>query len=133
MLGHRTCRSSSGLVFSIVSGFVMLNINLRPLLDVHVGTLNLSLQGWTCRFEAGPAAQIYFDIKLIKLILALDLRVGIVDLSPQDWTCHFEAALNIKLGMFLDLHVGTFDFSVQHWTCHFEAGPSAQLHNPPVP
>ena len=120
-LGHRTCHSRIGLVTSTVSGFVMLDIDSRLLLDLHVGTLKLSLQQWTCHF-VGLRPRF---ICSVKPILVPDLHVGTVNLSRRDGTRHFEAELNINSGMFLDLHVGTLDPSVQHWTCHFETGRSA--------
>ena len=60
MLGHWTCHTSIGLV-SLKLGLrpsFILNENLWLFLELHVGTSDLSLQRWTCHFEAGPSAQL---------------------------------------------------------------------------
>ena len=122
-----TCHSSIKLVF--------LKLGLRPtfildkkfclFLDLEAGTLDLSLQHWTCLLEAGPK----------KFCLSWTWKLG-------HWTCHSSIGLvflklglrpsfipNKKLCLFLDLEAGALDLSLQHWTCLFEAGPSAQLHS----
>ena len=113
-------------------------------LDLEAGALDLSLQHWTCLFEAGT-------ILNKKLGLFLDLEAGTLDLSLQHWTCLLEARrrtchfsiglvfsklsprpsfiLDKILCVFLDLEAGALDLSLQHWTCLLEAGPAAQLHS----
>ena len=61
MSGHWTCHRSVGLVnmkLGLWPSF-LLNIKSWLFLDLHVGTLDLSLQHWTCHFEAGPSAQLH--------------------------------------------------------------------------
>ena len=56
MLGHWTCHSSIGLVtlkLGLRPSFI-LNEKLCLFLDLDVGRWDLSLQHWTCQFEAGP-------------------------------------------------------------------------------
>ena len=60
-LGRWTCYSSIGLVFwklGIRPSFT-LHMKLCVFLDLEAGTLDLSLQHWTCLLEAGPAAQLH--------------------------------------------------------------------------
>ena len=121
--GRWTCHLSIGLVFlrlCLRRSFI-LNKKLCLFLDLEAGTLDLSLQHWTCLFEAGT-------ILNKKLGLFLDLEAGTLDLSLQRWTYLLEAGPK-KLCLFLDLEAGTLDLSLQHWTCLLEAGPSAQLRS----
>ena len=56
--GRWTCHLSIGLVFwklGLQPSFI-LNKKLFLFLDLEAGTLNLSLQHWTCLLEARPAA-----------------------------------------------------------------------------
>ena len=58
-LGRWICHSSIGLVFlklGLRPSFI-LNMRLCLFLDFKAGTLDLSLQHWTCLLEAGPSAQ----------------------------------------------------------------------------
>lgn len=60
MLGHWTCHTSVGLVIlklGLRTSFI-LNEKLRLFLELNVGTSDLSLQRWTCHFEAAPSAQL---------------------------------------------------------------------------
>ena len=60
-LGRWTCHSSIGIVFlklGLRPSFI-LNKKLCLFLDLEAGALDLSLQHWTCLFEAGPSAQLH--------------------------------------------------------------------------
>ena len=90
MLGRWTCHPSIGLVIlqlGLRPSFI-LNIKLGMFLDLHIGTLDLSPQHWTCHLKLGLRPS--FNLNTISLLF-LDLNVGTLDLSPQLWTCHFEA------------------------------------------
>ena len=108
ILRHCTCHSSIELVIlklGLRPSFI-LNKKLYLFLDLEAGTLDLSLQHWTCLFEAGT-------ILNKKLGLFLDLEAGTLDLSLQRWTYLLEAGPK-KLCLFLDLEAGALDLSLQH-------------------
>ena len=121
-------------------------------LDLEAGTLDLSLQHWTCLLEAGPSAPLHSQKEIMLVGQALNLSFGSCALGPASFlirnyvcfwswilrhcTCHSSIELvilklglrpsfilNKKLCLFLDLEAGMLDLSLQHWTCLLEAGP----------
>ena len=84
-LEHWTCYISIGLVYwklGLQPSFI-LNKILCLFLNLKAGTLDLSLQHWTCLLEARPD----------KLCLFLDLHAETLHLSFQHWTYHSKAQL----------------------------------------
>ena len=91
MLGLWTCHRSIGLVImklGLRPSFI-LNVKIWLFLDLYVGTLDLSLQHWTCHFEAGPSAQLHsqYQLMIVSGLACWDfgLVTAALDLSLWSW------------------------------------------------
>ena len=134
----------------------ILNDKLLLLLDLDVGTLDLSLRYWSFpNLDDGALESEFWGhsfsfIRNDKLWLFLDLDDGALDLSFWSWAPGPASFLMTNYDCFRTWMMGPWTWSFEaspsasfvianyhcfrtwmmgHWTCHFEAGPSAQLHS----
>ena len=123
MLGHWTCHCSTGLVIlklSLRPSFI-LNIKSWLFPDLHVGTLDLSPQRWTCHYEAGPSAQLHSQYQIMSVSGLACRDFGLVtaalDLSLWSWAFGPASVLMSNYYCFRTCMWG-------HWTCHCSTGLS---------
>ena len=121
MLGLWTCHRSIGLVImklGLRPSFI-LNIKLWLFPDLHLGTLDLSPQHWTCHCEAGPSAQLHssYQIMIVSGLACWDigLVIAALDLSLWSWAVGPASFLISDYDCFGTCMSG-------RWTCHRSIG-----------
>ena len=121
MWGHWTCHCSTGLVIlklGLRPSFV-LNIKSWLFPDLHVGTLDLSPQRWTCHYEAGPSAQLHsqYQIMSVSGLACRDFGLVTAALDLSLWSWAFGQA------SFLISNYDCFRTCMSaRWTCHRSIG-----------
>ena len=128
MLRHSTCHSSIALVILTVSGFVMFvtdYIDSWPFLDLHVGTLNLSLQRWTCHFAAGPASQLHswYQINIGSGLAYWDSGLVTPGLDLSFWSCAQPQIRNVSGLACWDIGLFSAALDLSFWSWAF--GPAS--------
>ena len=121
MLGHWTSHCSTGLVIlklGLRPSFI-LNINSWLFPELHVGTLDLSPQHWTCHYEAGPSAQLYsrHQIMIVSGLASRDIGLVTAALDLSLWSWAFGPA-----SFFVSNYDGFRTWMLGHWTCHCSTG-----------